>query len=266
MSKHLLAFLLLLGLIGLGATVTSDEPRDRQVAPQTVSDAQGASETVLRVEQYIDQLFDDMLVNEFVEPYRPITVKHSEGAKINVVYWRNGRPMLVPEKNFTRGETQTTWGAPIGTYAVVQGNIGIVVIEGESDIRPDPNPDPKPIPDPGPSPEPEPEPEPEPAPEPVNYEGAFVIVVEETADREASVAKILGNEYWLQLRTRGLEYRFLDATTDKGKDYASLVDELPGIVIMTEPQEGEPSKMLFNGPLPESIESLDELVKKVTGR
>jgi hypothetical protein len=100
--------------------------------------------------------------------------------------------------------------------------------------------------------------------DPATTDGAWVIVVEETSQRTPAIARVLTNEsFWSGLKARGLKRRLLDIDNPDAAPYKSKADQhgLPCLLILK--ASGD---VLFEGPLPESHDSLEQAVKESTGR
>ncbi len=116
------------------------------------------------------------------------------------------------------------------------------------------------------TPEPTP-PSPNPNPQPdikVDTKDAWVLVVEETAERTAATAKVLqDNGYWQSLKGRGLLHGFLDDDPPTPETTANLARSkgLPALVIVS--SKGD---VLHAGVLPKSVAEIDAIVKASTGR
>lgn len=101
-------------------------------------------------------------------------------------------------------------------------------------------------------------------PAPVNIEGAWVVVVEETAERSPAVARIQSEaSYWQGLEKRGLKWRFYDVDSPDAASYAKPAKEagIPAVVI-ADPE----GKLLAAKPIPATTEGIDALVREATGR
>jgi hypothetical protein len=104
---------------------------------------------------------------------------------------------------------------------------------------------------------------PTPVPTPVVLdEGAWIIVVEETAQRSPEVAKVFAAaDFWDGLKARGLNWRAYDDDAPEAAKYVEKVKDRPGVLITD-----KAGKVVRAGPLPTPIEKLDSLVKEATGR
>lgn len=110
-------------------------------------------------------------------------------------------------------------------------------------------PDPKPVP-------------PDPKPKPPTGEVAWLVVVEETAQRTPATAKVLGDlAYWQGLKARGVEWRHYDkdAPEAKSRNYSQFADEsgLPSLLLLT--KTGERLKVVR---LPATTAGIDSLLKE----
>lgn len=92
-------------------------------------------------------------------------------------------------------------------------------------------------------------------------EGAWVVVVEETGDRNLSVAKIAADgEFWQSLEKRGVQWRFYDVDSADAKSYVAPAKKagIPAILILN-----STGKVLEAKPLPDSTSGIDAIVKRV---
>jgi len=99
---------------------------------------------------------------------------------------------------------------------------------------------------------------------PVNIEGAWVVVVEETAERSPAVARVQSEaDYWRGLESRGLKWRFYDVDAPDAASYAKPAREagIPALVI-ADPE----GKLLAAKPIPATTEGIDAIVRGATGR
>lgn len=100
--------------------------------------------------------------------------------------------------------------------------------------------------------------------DPAKTEGSWVIVLEETSERTPAIAKVLTNEaFWSGLVDRGLKRRLLDKDNPDASPYRSIADKhgLPCLILLA--PDGTP---LHSGPLPETREAMEAIVKEKTGR
>lgn len=88
----------------------------------------------------------------------------------------------------------------------------------------------------------------------------FLIVVEETADRTAETAAVLNgsSEWWHNLGSRDVSYRWIDDDTPGAEKFAAVVKERPGFVLMD-----SSGKRLKTGLLPKTTAELDQILKGV---
>jgi hypothetical protein len=95
-------------------------------------------------------------------------------------------------------------------------------------------------------------------------QGAWVVVVEETSQRTPEITKIVTNAaYWQSLRDKGLNWIIYDKDQEEAASQVkALGGKLPGLLIQT---PGDRSKVLYQGPLPESTEEIDRLTKRYAG-
>ncbi len=124
-----------------------------------------------------------------------------------------------------------------------------------------------PIPDPVPPPAPTPTPNPPPIPVP-NVASAWLVVIEESSERTAAIAKVMGNlTYWQGLKTQGHNYRFYDkdSAEAKAKGYVARAGTvgLPALLIL-DPKGGR--QPLSATKLPATTAEIDTLLKGVTGK
>lgn len=154
---------------------------------------------------------------------------------------RGGKPML-----WVQGVTKST---RVSVFAQIPqegldpiGQASILIVVGD-------NPDPEPKPDP--KPEPDPEPEPKPA-------GPYwVIVLEESGERTADTARVLGaKKFWDSLTQQGHKWRVYDDDDPKAKAFASLTTHRPALIVLN-----------FHGqvrtvePLPKTTDEISETLK-----
>lgn len=100
-----------------------------------------------------------------------------------------------------------------------------------------------------------------PVPRP-DHEGAWVLILEETAERSPSVAAFLDDTAYLaELYERGLHWRPYDDDSPGAAPYVGLTQERPALVIVSATGE-----VLHVGPWPDTHEALDETIREVTGR
>lgn len=113
----------------------------------------------------------------------------------------------------------------------------------------------------GPIPPPKPDPKPEPKPEPKKAV-AWVVIVEETAQRTPAAAKVLNDlAYWQVLKARGVNWRFYDKDAQEAKErnYDRFATEtgLPAVLLLA--ADGE---RLAAFPLPATTADLDAKLKE----
>lgn len=93
------------------------------------------------------------------------------------------------------------------------------------------------------------------------YPGSWVICVEESAERTASVAAFLDDTAYLeQLESRELHWRIYDDDSPDATPYTGATQERPGLVIVS-----SDGKQLHTGPWPDTHEALDSAIKEATG-
>jgi len=147
-----------------------------------------------------------------------------------------------------------------GVYRVVlwsglaAGDSAVLVIDATDGKAPEP----KPKPDPEPEPEPKPQPKPDDNP---LKSAAWLIVVEETAQRTPETAKVLGDlNYWEGLETKGFKRKFYDkdSAEAKAKNYPAMVagTDLPALLVLD-----ASGKKLTAVKLPKSTAEIDSLLK-----
>ena len=167
--------------------------------------------------------------------------------------------------NPTKTETRTFKGKEVHTLEVLKsGRVEIIIVPIGSksfteddvirrtiDVDAGQGPQPPPIPEPKPNP-----PEPKQA-------VAWVVVVEETADRTPEVAKVLGDlTYWQGLRKRepAVEWRFYDKDSPEAKkrNYDTFGREvgLPAVLLL-----GADGKVVDKFKLPSSTGEIDAKLK-----
>ena len=103
--------------------------------------------------------------------------------------------------------------------------------------------------------------------DPVKTEGSWVILIEETEDRNVDTAKVIGDlAYWRSLNDRGLNWRHYDDDASEAKPFLKLAESVgyPAVLIIGA-KDSLAGKLLGREKLT-TKESLDALVKKATGR
>jgi hypothetical protein len=98
----------------------------------------------------------------------------------------------------------------------------------------------------------------------VDGEGAWVLIIEETADRSPVVARLLADqEYWKSLESRGLRWRPYDVDSPDAEAYRGKATEvgLPALLIVA--KDGTP---LLAKPAPATTQGVDADVRRYTGR
>lgn len=200
------------------------------------------------------------------------TVDAPEGAKATIT-WDHSDDMECA----ISGNSILIWAKP-GTYdiranylltkviKVGDQSVEVVVAPGIGTIRkkfvikepegsppaPTPTPDPKPKPD-------------ETKPPATPVEGAWVVIVEETADRSPNDAVIMGSALLTkELESRGIKYRAYDIDAkDCPPQTKSLANSigLPALLILA--KDGKP---LATVKRPSSVEELDKVIKSTLGR
>lgn len=165
-----------------------------------------------------------------------------------------------------KAETRTFKGKHIFTVEVLQtGRVELLIIPVGADsadkvIRRTVDVDSGHAPIPPPDP-----PKPDPKPTPINA-SVWMIVVEETSERTALTAKVLGDlAYWNSIKTRGSNWRFYDKDSPDAiaKKYPTMVSgaTLPALLILS--ADGEKIKAV---PLPKTTTEVDTLFREVTGK
>jgi len=102
-------------------------------------------------------------------------------------------------------------------------------------------------------------PEPNPDPEPVD-DVAWVILVEETADRTPEIAKIVGDlNWWKSLEQDGIKWRHYDDDSADAEDYRDALrgTDLPAILLLDE--DGD---VVDSFELPDSIDGIEARIKR----
>jgi len=92
---------------------------------------------------------------------------------------------------------------------------------------------------------------------------SWVIVVEQTEDRSPVVARLQADtNWWANLESRRLHWRFYDADSPDAVQYAERVREsgTPSLLIVA-----TDGTVLDSRPLPSTIEGLNQIVSSVTG-
>lgn len=194
-------------------------------------------------------------VDGIQKEHRPIVVTHEPGEIINVLFWQPEGPVLLDDSHFVRGDTQTVWTAPVGTYAVVRAGSSVVVITSDGTPRPTPPVPPNP---PGPKPPDPPEP---PEPDTETIVTRWIVIVEELNERHLSPAKtavITAVNFWQQL---GFKFRLYDKDQPVAEPYAKIAgDNLPAIILMAD--DGS----YITGPLPDTLEATESFIRSHTLR
>lgn len=91
-------------------------------------------------------------------------------------------------------------------------------------------------------------------------EGAWVVIVEETSERNPAVARVMADgAYWRELEKRGVQWRFYDVDSPDAKSYAAAAksEGLPALLIL-----GPDGKVLEATGLPATVDGIDEIVKR----
>lgn len=116
-------------------------------------------------------------------------------------------------------------------------------------------------PNPGPNPDPNPDPPlpPKPEPKPVNSPVKFAVVVEESGQRTADVAKVLGDlVYWKSVEAKGVRFMFYDkdAQWPKQSGYLDAIQrsnlQLPALLLLS--KDGD---LVSIGQLPKTTKDVD---------
>ena len=92
-------------------------------------------------------------------------------------------------------------------------------------------------------------------------EDAWVVVVEETSDRNVDTAKIASDgAFWRGLEARGVSWRFYDIDSENAKSYVQEAKKtgLPSLIILN-----AKGKVLKSCLLPKSTLEIDLIVKEV---
>lgn len=97
---------------------------------------------------------------------------------------------------------------------------------------------------------------------PIPVDGLHVLIVEETGDRTPAMSTILNANDWQSLVPVG-QWRVFDDDTDLSREQAKWRDamqrprtSLPWVIVSNHPKGG------YEGPLPNSVEGLTQLVKQ----
>lgn len=193
-------------------------------------------------------------VPPLVRDLEPIVVKHEEGSEVKIVPWGAPVPGFIDETFVKRFADHTVIGGPTGTYLIAGDGDLAWVVRSPSD-GPQPDPDPKPDPDPPDPPEPEPS---------VDIPGSWVVFVEESSERTAEMAKIIGDaDYWQTYVSRDLKWRVYDDDSPDAASYLDVANSvgIPAMIVLS--PEG---KVLSKTKVPASTTAIDMIVKEVTGR
>ncbi len=92
---------------------------------------------------------------------------------------------------------------------------------------------------------------------------SWVIVVEQTEDRSPVVARLQSDtNWWENLESRRLHWRFYDADSPDAEQYAERVKESGTPALLIVATDGT---VLDSRPLPATIDGLDQIVTSVTG-
>lgn len=105
--------------------------------------------------------------------------------------------------------------------------------------------------------------------DPATTAGAWVVVVEESAERSPAAARVLTDaSFWADLRDgRGLRWRFYDDDAPEAAPYRQLAESvgLPAVLIIAD-QPANRGQVLGKFKLPETVEQLSAKIKQITGR
>lgn len=92
---------------------------------------------------------------------------------------------------------------------------------------------------------------------------AWVIVVEQTEDRSPVVARLQSDtNWWENLESRRLHWRFYDADSPDAVQYAERVKESGTPALLIVATDGT---VLDSRPLPATIDGLEQIVSSTTG-
>ncbi len=95
-------------------------------------------------------------------------------------------------------------------------------------------------------------------------EGAWVVVVEETSDRNPAVVRVLADgEFWLSLEKRKTNWRLYDIDSEDAKPFRKTAEDVgvPAVLIV------DPNgNILKASPLPATTNGISELLKEATGQ
>jgi len=97
---------------------------------------------------------------------------------------------------------------------------------------------------------------------------AYVILIEETAERKPEVARLLGNsDYWDSLGARKIKWRAYDKDSPNAESYREAADKvgLPAVLILTKEANQDKATLVAAKPAPPTTDLLDEWIRKVTG-
>jgi hypothetical protein len=95
-------------------------------------------------------------------------------------------------------------------------------------------------------------------------EGAWVVVVEETAARNPAVARVLADgEFWLGLESRNTKWRFYDIDSADAKPFRVEAEKvgIPAVLIV-----GPKGEILKSAPLPATTAGIGAFVMEATGQ
>lgn len=99
---------------------------------------------------------------------------------------------------------------------------------------------------------------------PPNVDGAWVVVVEETSERNPAVARVsAAADFWKSLEERGVKWRFYDIDSPDAVTYreAAKAVGIPALLVV-----GPDGKLLASKPLPATPDGIGETVKEATGK
>lgn len=97
----------------------------------------------------------------------------------------------------------------------------------------------------------------------VKYDKAWVLIIEESAERKPEVARILAHKDYLDsLAARNIKWRVYDKDSKSAASYVEAATKvgLPAILVLT-----EAGKLIDAKACPPTAATLDEFIKKATG-
>jgi hypothetical protein len=96
-----------------------------------------------------------------------------------------------------------------------------------------------------------------------NHPDSWVIVVKETSDRSPVVARIQSDtQFWENLASRRLFWRFYDADSPDAEQYKEAIKEtgLPALLILT-----TDGTVLDARPIPATVDGINQVIIEKTG-